>query len=146
MTEDETDERLETLRARANGHGFHESIGYTLEAVGDGWARASVPHSPEFVNPPTEAAMHGGITASVVDAVIGHAIMGTLYDESGRRCGPTINLDISYVSTADEPLVARGEVLRIGKHNALGEGRIEGADTGKLVATGQGVWRVFGDE
>lgn len=145
MSDDETDERLEALREQANEHEFHESIGYTLEAVGDDWSLASVPHSPEFVNPPTEAAMHGGITASTIDVVIGHAIMGALYDEPGRKCGPTINLNINYISTADEPLVAHGEVLRIGKHNALAEGRIEGGDTGKLVATGQGVWRVFGN-
>jgi uncharacterized protein (TIGR00369 family) len=139
-----SDKRLADLQTRANAHGLHESIGYTLEAVGDDWARASVPHSPEFVNPPTDAAMHGGITATVLDVVVGHAIMSALYDDPDRECGPTINLNINYVSTADEPLVARGEILRLGKHNALAEGRVEGADTDKLVATGQGVWRVFG--
>ncbi len=144
MTDTGIDERLEELRSQANEHGFHKIIGYTLEAVGDGWARASLPHNEEFVNPPTDSAMHGGLTASVLDVVIGHAIMGALYNNSERSCGPTISLDINYVSTADESLIAQGDVLRIGKHNALAEGRIEGAETGKLVATGQGVWRVFG--
>lgn len=146
MTDTETDERLEELRSRANEHGFNRVIGYTLEAVGDDWARASVPHNQEFVNPPTEGAMHGGLIASVLDVVIGHSIMGALYDDPDRGCGPTINLDINYVSTANEPLIAHGEVLHFGKHNALGKGRIEGAETGKLVATGQGVWRVFGPD
>lgn len=144
MTEDETDERLEEMRAQLDEHGFMETIGYTLEAVGDDWARGRVPHSPEFVNPPTESVMHGGISATVLDVVAGHAIMATLHGDPERRCGPTIDLNISYVSTADEPLVARGETLRLGTHNAIAEGRIEGADTGDLVATGQGVWRVFG--
>ena len=146
MTETGTDERLTALQSQADEHGFHRLIGYTLEAVGDGWARASVPHNEEFVNTQTEKVMHGGLTASVLDVIIGHAIMGALYADSDRSCGPTINLDINYVSTADEPLTARGEVHRIGKHHALGEGRIEGAETGKLIATGQGVWRVFTSE
>jgi len=146
MTDTETDKRLEDLSSQAHEHGFHKIIEYTLEDVGDDWARASVPHNEEFVNPPTENAMHGGLTASIVDVVIGHAIMSALYDNPQRSCGPTISLDINYVSTADEPLIAHGTVHHLGKYNALGAGQITGVDTGKLVATGQGVWRVFGPQ
>jgi acyl-coenzyme A thioesterase PaaI-like protein len=39
--------------------------------------------------------------------------------------------------------VVTGRVLRVGRRNAILEGRVGGADTGDLVATGQGVWRVF---
>jgi uncharacterized protein (TIGR00369 family) len=145
MASDSTDERLADLQARATQHGFNDIIEFTVEAVGEGWARATVPHSEQFVNPPTENVMHGGITAATLDATMGYAIMSTLYDDPTAEIGPTINLNVNYVSTASESLVARGELIKLGTYNALVEGQIEGAETEKLVATGQGTWRVFRD-
>jgi acyl-coenzyme A thioesterase PaaI-like protein len=41
-------------------------------------------------------------------------------------------------------LEAHGEVVRLASQNAIVQGRLEGTETGKLVAIGQGVWRVYG--
>lgn len=138
------DERLEALQERVDSHGFHRVIGYTLEEVGDDWARGSVPHTQEFVNPPTEKVMHGGISATVLDATMGYAIMSALYGNPERKIGPTINLNVNYISTADEPLETFGKIEYLSSTVAFVEGTVEGAETGKVVATGQGVWLTFG--
>lgn len=145
MDANDSDDRLEALQDHAADHGFHQLLEYSIQDAGDDWVRASVPHFDEFVNPPTEQVMHGGISASVLDATMGYAVMSALYDEPDRTIGPTLNLNINYVATADEPLEIRGSVVRMGRHVAFLEGAVEGAETDKLIATGQGIWLIFHD-
>ena len=139
----DADERLEALKEYAHNHGFNRLIGYTLEDVGDDWARASVSHTDEFVNPPTENAMHGGVAASSIDATMGYAVISSLFTDSSRTAGPTISLTINYVATADEPLEVEASIARMGKYVAFLEGTVRGQETDKIVATGQGVWLIF---
>lgn len=143
MSSEETGDRQRAIMESASENGFNRTLGFTIEVVGEDWVRASVPHDREFVNENHDQAMHGGVAASALDAVTGYAVMAQVYDNPDRTIGPTINLNVNYVSTSSEPLIAYGEVVRLTAQNAIGEGRIEGANTGKLVAKGQGVWRVF---
>jgi uncharacterized protein (TIGR00369 family) len=141
MTEVSGD-RYDEVAEKAHGHGFNQILGLELDAVGENWARVTVPHDERFVNPETESVMHGGVVTTTLDAAQAYAMIARLHDDP-RSAGPTMTLNVNFVSTADEPLVVTGRVLRVGRRNAILEGRAEGADTGDLVATGQGVWRVF---
>lgn len=141
-TGDET-AREEAMRRRANDHGFNTVLGYEIEDVGPDWVRASVPHTDEFVNPPTETVMHGGVVASALDATMGYAVMSALYNEPGRTAGPTLTLSINYVGTANEPLDVRGTIVHMGQYVAFLDGEVIGQESDKQVATAHGLWLIF---
>jgi uncharacterized protein (TIGR00369 family) len=87
---------------------------------------------------PISGAVWGGITATVLDIVLGAAIHTTL---PAGTAYATSDLHTRYVRpvTADTGrLTATGTVLHAGRSHATAEGRIEAEATGKLIATATG--------
>ena len=81
-------------------------------------------------------AIHGGITATLLDTVFGAAVHTTLPAGTGYA---TTDLHVRYVRamTADTGrVIATGTVVKGGRRQATAEGRVEVEATGKLIATG----------
>jgi uncharacterized protein (TIGR00369 family) len=99
-------------------------------------SRAALVVEPsEVMFNPISGALWGGITATVLDIVMGAAIHTTL---PAGTAFATSDLHTRYVRpvTADTGrLMATGAVLHAGRTHATAQGRIEAEGTGKLIAT-----------
>ena len=136
---------VDELTAYIGEHEFLDELGFAIEAVGDDRVRASIPHSEKYANPGMGGRFHGGIVMAALDSVMGFALMAALGRTETQKVGPTINLTTNFVSSADEALEATGEIVRIGSSTAVVDGNLRGQDSGRVIATGQGVWRVYDD-
>lgn len=134
---------VEQLNDHTRDHEFLTELGFTIETVEDQRVEASVPHNEKYANPGMGGRLHGGVVATVLDSVMGYTLMAALGRTETRKVGPTVSLTTNFVSSADEPLVAVGEIVRIGSSTAAINGELRGQDTDRVIATGQGVWRVY---
>lgn len=133
---------LEQLRGHAREHPFIAEMGIAFESFEDGTLEASIPHNDRWANPGMEGTLHGGIVVAYLDTVMGFAIMATAADRP-LTSGPTIALNTNFLTPAADRMTATGEVVRIGSSSAVVDGRLEDAESGEVVATAQGVWRVY---
>ncbi len=80
--------------------------------------------------------LHGGATATLIDAAIGVAIIGQL----GGQMATTVELKVNYLRPAVSGKVrARARVVKLGKTLAFGTAEVH--DThGKLVASGSATY------
>jgi len=85
---------------------------------------------PDLLN--SHGALHGGVTASLVDAAVGVAIQ---YRFRGTRSISTVELKVSYfLPVTSGALLARARLLRVG--STLCVGRVDLTDSkGNLVGT-----------
>lgn len=92
---------------------FNAHLGLQVEELRPGHARLLLPFRPEFVGDPLRPALHGGLTAVLIDSC-GGAAAATAVGTMDRLS--TIDLRVDYLQPARlEPLVAEGRVLRAGK-------------------------------
>lgn len=138
-------EIIDQLNAHIREHEFLAELGFTVEAVDDDRLRASVPHDEKYANPGMGGRLHGGIVMSALDSVMGFTLMAVLGRTETRKIGPTVNLTTNFVSSADEGIDATGEIVRIGSSTAVIDGELRGRDSDRVIATGQGIWRVYDD-
>ena len=81
-------------------------------------------------------AIHGGITATLLDTAFGAAVHTTLPAGTGYA---TTDLEIRYLRaiTPDiDRVIATASVVHSGRRQATAEGQVEVEATGKLIATG----------
>lgn len=138
-------EIIDQLNAYTREHEFLAEMGFTIETVEEELVRASVPHNEKYANPGMEGRLHGGIVVSALDSVMGFTLMAALGRTETRKVGPTVSLTTNFVSSADEAFDAIGEIVRIGSSTAVIDGELRGRDSGRVIATGQGIWRVYDD-
>ena len=134
------------LNDHAEEHEFIAEMGITVESFEDGVLTATVPHNEKYANPGMGGTLHGGIIASILDTVMGFTIMAEISQQESTTMGPTISLTINYAIAATEQCIVTGEIIRLGSSTALVEGRIRGCESGEVVATADGVWRVYASE
>lgn len=97
----------------------------------DGWAEMAFTPKPSFANP--LATVQGGFVAAMLDDAMGLAGSIAVRFE---KVVPTLQLNVIFVNpTPVERLIARGEVVRLGKNTTLLAGWLKRAD-GTLLATG----------
>jgi acyl-coenzyme A thioesterase PaaI-like protein len=72
--------------------------------------------------------------------------MAEITQRESTTMGPTISLTINYALAATEACEVTGEIVRIGSSTAIVEGRLRGCTSGEVVATADGVWRVYDSE
>lgn len=80
-------------------------------------------------------AIHGGVTATLLDTVLGSAIHTTLPAATGYA---TSDLHVRYLRAMNGStgrVIATGTVVHAGGRHATAEGRVEVEATGKLIAT-----------
>jgi len=80
--------------------------------------------------------VHGGVTATLLDTVLGCAIQTNLPPATGYA---TSDLQVRYLRALSPDvgrILATGTVVHAGRRHATAEGRVEIEATGKLIATG----------
>lgn len=116
-------------------------LNYRLEAVGDGSARFR--GTPEFRHTNPFGAVHGGWYGTVLDSVMGCAVMTTV--PKGRWYTTLeFKVNITRALPLGMEIVAEGEIEHAGRSTAVSLGRIRGAEDGKLYATGSTTCIIMG--
>ncbi len=112
---------------------------FTLEAIEKGKATISLAVKHDMTNP--YGNIHGGMMALVMDEVIGWAVVSL--DTDNHYTSLNLNVDFLYAIKEGERLMARSEVIRVGKkiihvecsvYNT--EGVLSGKATSNLIVTG----------
>ena len=124
-------------------HGFLSWLGIELESAEPGRVVLTLPHREQFTNPGSKA-VHGGITASLVDNAAGAAVR-TMLAVPEDTPHATTDLDISYVRPATGDLRAEADVLRVGE--SVGVVRIDVTSVApdgerKVVVAGQATMHI----
>ncbi|XP_050702977.1 acyl-coenzyme A thioesterase 13-like [Eriocheir sinensis] len=103
-----------------------------LVSAGQGRCSATVKVDKEHTN--RTGNLHGGFTATLVDAVSTLALMTA----EGGSPGVSVNMNISYMKSAKigEEILINAETLKLGKTMAFLDVDITNKDTGALVAKG----------
>jgi len=90
--------------------------------------------TPELTN--SLGTLHGGVTATLIDAAIGMAIIGQL----GGRPATTVELKLNYLRPATHGKVrARSKIIKIGKTLAVGTAEVRDSH-GALIALGSATY------
>lgn len=120
---------------------FNAFLGIRVEALARGRARLGVPFRPEFVGDPIRPALHGGLISTLIDTCGGAAVWTMVHPHDRIS---TIDLRVDYLRPGRlEPLVAEGQVIRVG--NRVGVVSIRAfhpATPDETVAEGKGVYNI----
>ncbi|MDX5298613.1 MAG: PaaI family thioesterase [Gammaproteobacteria bacterium] len=117
-----------------------EDIDFTVEAVGERWARVRIPFQGKLVRP--GGTLSGPVQMTLADAAMYAAILATL----GRvEMAVTSNLNINFLKKpAPADLLAEAVVLRLGRRLAFCEVRLHSAGDEELVAHVTGTYALPG--
>lgn len=126
---------------REDPYEFQKVLGFDLVEWRDGAAMLHMPITPQIGN--RGGIPHGGVYATLLDTVMGFA--GTYSGCAERRkLALTLSLNTQFLSRPrGAVLIAHGRKTGGGARTYFAEGRIED-DTGELIATGAGVFRLRG--
>lgn len=123
-----------------NETGAQRLIGYVLEVgQGDGRARCRLALTEAHLN--RHGALHGGLTATLLDNAMG-ATASLTVDDSGRAPFLTISLNTQYLAPANlgREVTATGRITGGGRSLLFVEGELQD-ETGLLIATASGVFK-----
>ena len=114
-----------------------EFLGVRMVTWSDGFAVVELDLQPQHLN--RQASLHGGVTATLLDAACGYA---GIWDPNGEeRNSLTLSLNVNYLAPMRSGrLTATGRVVGGGRGVYFAEGRLE-SDAGVLIATAQGAFK-----
>lgn len=97
---------------------FNKTLGMKVDDIGDGTCVIRVPARAEHIGNFVLPAIHGGVLSALADSAGGLAVFTRLDD---RHSCATLDLRIDYLrpARADQDLVARAEVVRLGNRVAV---------------------------
>ncbi|MFK4102152.1 PaaI family thioesterase [Streptomyces sp. NPDC019531] len=125
-------ELLRRVAARpADSPGIGRLLGMRFDEVEHGRIVMSLDTRPDFANP--LGTVHGGIAATLLDAVMACAVHSTLPAGVGYT---TLELKVNYIRSAHtdgQTLTATGTLIHAGRSTATAEGKVLD-ESGKLVA------------
>jgi uncharacterized protein (TIGR00369 family) len=81
-------------------------------------------------------ALYGGVSATLLDMVLGAAVQTTLPAGTGYATTDLHTRFIRAITADTGRVLATGTVVHEGRRHAVAEGRVEVEATGKLIATG----------
>lgn len=117
-------------------------LGYRLAAWSEGFARIELPLEPFLMN--RQGLPHGGIHATMLDTAMGFCGCYT-GDPARRQMALTLSLTVNYLGQASGTrLLAEARRTGGGKSTYFAEATVRD-DTGALIATGSGVFRLRRD-
>jgi uncharacterized protein (TIGR00369 family) len=131
---------------------FNQTLGLRVLSLDASKPRIGFAFSRTLLGSPAHQVLHGGVTAAVLDAMGGFAIMLALaakYSDDTpdhfmtrfRKLG-TIDMRIDYVTPGrGQSFIASGQVLRLGNKIANTQMRMENEE-GTLIATGAAAYIV----
>lgn len=121
--------------------GFHRSVGFSIDPEGSGAGVCTVrgPVRPEHLN--INGVVHGGVYATALDTAMGGAVVSLLAPGESTA---TTSLYVEFLRPAREgvELVARGEVVRRGRHLAFVEGTLDDG-LGHRFSQAHGTWYIW---
>ena len=124
--------------------GFHHEVGFTIDPArsGRGFCTVSGLVVPRHLN--INRVVHGGVYATILDTAMGAAVVTTLADGETTA---TTSLYVEFLRSAREgdELIARGNLLRRGRHLAFVEGHLTDAD-GRPLSQAHGTWYIWSPE
>lgn len=132
------DEQIFNYLVASIGHTpFYQLLNIEANELGKGYAEFSVVPKEGHTNP--LGMVHGGLTMSIADAVMGNAI---------RTLGikaVTVDCSIGFVASAalNEKIIARGKVLKAGRTMIFAEASVYAGD--RLITAARGTFYKVGD-
>jgi len=116
---------------------LYEHLGLKLRELGGGKAVVELPYAKHFGN--SRGEVHGGITASLLDATLSQAVRSTL---EGPTNVATISMTVNYLGAAHGVLRCNGTVVREGRTVAFAEGEVID-EKGNAVCRATATYRVL---
>lgn len=124
MTRDELQQVVATSE-------FDRWMGLRVEALDASSLRMRLPLRDEIVGTPGVRRLHGGVTASLIDATGSYLLISQL----NKRVS-TVNLAVDYLRPAQGELVATARIVKLGRKICNVAVTVTGED-GKEVAAGR---------
>ena len=116
---------------------YHRFLDYSVLESGDGFVRLELTGYDCHRN--RGDYIHGGVLMSLLDIA---GIMAGVRGSGDERKAVTVNLNTNFLATAmGETVHAEGKVVRKGRSMFFCDCKVFDAATGKLYATGQGVYK-----
>ncbi|MFP1918043.1 PaaI family thioesterase [Lonsdalea quercina] len=134
MTQSSSPLTLADVQTRLLAGPYHQWLGLSVVAVGDGEIELTARWREEWVVNPAGGYTHGGILAALVDLTADWALVAF----TGRGV-PTLNLHVDYHRPARGDLRASGRVIKLGKQVSCAEAELFDSE-GRLVASGRGLY------
>ena len=133
---------LASVRARARGNLYWQTLGIEVEAAGEGWVKLRAPIR-DGSRTAAGAPVHGGVLATLVDAAVGGALGTYGSAAAGGVDLASLDLNVSFVGAArGDAVFAEGKILRRGRTIAFGETRVTDS-AGTLVAVGRATYMII---
>lgn len=124
--------------------GFHHEVGFSIDPSksGEGFCTVSGPVEKRHLN--INQVVHGGVYATILDTAMGGAVVTTLAEGETTA---TTSLYVEFLRSAREGdvLIARGNLLRRGRHLAFVEGHLTDSQ-GRPLSQGHGTWYIWSPE
>lgn len=132
---------VEVVRQFGSYIPFNGYLGIEPVAVATGHVRFQLPFRPEFVGDPLRPALHGGVTAVLIDAAGGAAVW-TMVTASERIS--TIDMRVDYLAPARlETILADARVRRKGSNVAVVDIHVYHPSTpDQIIADGKAVYSI----
>jgi uncharacterized protein (TIGR00369 family) len=129
---------------------FNKVLGFRVLSLDTARPKVAFDMRPDLIGSPAHQVLHGGVTASVLDALGGLAMILAIYakhpdDDPAQFVGRfrklgTIDLRIDYLSPGrGKTFIASSEVLRLGNKIGTAFMRMENEE-GTLIATASGAY------
>jgi len=132
---------LPDLYHAARRGGFHRTVGFHVVVAqsGRGFCTVAGHVEPRHLN--INGVVHGGVYATILDTAMGGAVVSLLTED---ETAATTSLYVEFLSAAraGDTLIARGRVLRRGRHIAFAQGDLFGADERRL-SQARGTWYIW---
>jgi uncharacterized protein (TIGR00369 family) len=134
----EPNQIFDLIRASIGQIPFNALLGIELAEIENDRARVTLPWKPELGR--STGAVHGGVTATLLD-VVGAAAVASNLGVSSSKTFATISLLVNYLDSAEgEDLSAEAKIIRRTSSHAFVEARVSTA-AGRLLATGSMVYK-----
>jgi uncharacterized protein (TIGR00369 family) len=126
---------------RAARKGFHHEIGLRIDELQSREGKVVVVGRIEARHLNINAVVHGGVYATALDTAMGAAVVSTLREGETTA---TTSLYVEFLRAAREgdQLIARGEVLRRGRHIAFAEGNLFD-ESDRRLSQARGTWYIW---
>jgi uncharacterized protein (TIGR00369 family) len=129
--------RVDDLPIPETGQHFSRLIGLEMVSMAGGSCRAALSVRDEHFN--RGGVLHGGVLASVLDTVMGGAVVSTL---RGDEWTATVQLNVEFMEQVERGRIdAEGRIVRRGRRIAFVEGSAH--EGGRHVARATGIWYVW---